>query len=87
MRGTERQTRRPGRRVVGVAAALAALAILAAVPAVHATDLEDLLWDLQVVPLDREPAPGFTLEDLDGGRLSLADLRGRVVFLYFWLTT
>jgi thiol-disulfide isomerase/thioredoxin len=31
-------------------------------------------------------APGFTLEDLSGRRLSLKDLKGRVVFLNFWAT-
>jgi peroxiredoxin len=31
-----------------------------------------------------EPAPLFTLETLDGGTLSLADLRGQVVLVNFW---
>ena len=31
-------------------------------------------------------APDFTLEDLSGKRLSLKDLRGKVVFLNFWAT-
>ncbi len=30
--------------------------------------------------------PGFTLEEVDGGQLSLADLRGRAVLLDFWDT-
>ncbi|MCL6641336.1 MAG: peroxiredoxin family protein [Candidatus Rokubacteria bacterium] len=50
----------------------------AAAPAVP---LEDRLWDLQITPLDPAPAPPFTLPALDGGRLSLSDLRGRVVML------
>jgi hypothetical protein len=55
----------------------------AAVPALSAHDLEDLLWDLQIVPLD-DPPPPFTLEALAGGRRSLAEFRGRPVMLYFW---
>jgi hypothetical protein len=30
------------------------------------------------------PAPAFTLRQLDGGRLSLSALRGKVVLLAFW---
>lgn len=32
------------------------------------------------------PAPDFTLEDLSGKRVSLRDLRDKVVFLNFWAT-
>jgi hypothetical protein len=48
--------------------------------------LEERLWDLHIVPLDAEPAPAFTLESLAGERVSLSDLRGRAVLLYFWAT-
>jgi cytochrome oxidase Cu insertion factor (SCO1/SenC/PrrC family) len=53
----------------------------------RATNFDDLLWDLQIVPLDSEPAPAFTLPTIEGHTLSLTDLRGRVVMLYFWKTT
>lgn len=33
-----------------------------------------------------QPAPTFTLSDLQGKEWSLADLRGKVVFLNFWAT-
>ena len=48
--------------------------------------LEDLMMDLQIIPLDPRPAKAFTLETLDGKRLALADLAGRPLLLYFWAT-
>ena len=33
-----------------------------------------------------QPAPGFSLIDIDGRTWRLADLRGKVVFLNFWAT-
>jgi cytochrome oxidase Cu insertion factor (SCO1/SenC/PrrC family) len=57
--------------------------LLAATPAAG-EDLEERLWDLHMVPLDAEPAPAFTLASPTGERVSLSDLRGRVVLLYFW---
>jgi len=35
---------------------------------------------------DLPDAPQFTLKTLDGGKLSLADYRGKVVLLNFWAT-
>lgn len=81
---------RSGRRLPGGGSAVALLAAVlligSALPIARlaaSADLEDLLWDLQVVPLEGE-APGFTLPDLAGGSWSLAGARGRGVFLYFW---
>ena len=59
--------------------------LLAAAPP-SGEELEERLWDLHIVPLDSEPAPDFALESLGGKRVSLSDLRGRAVLLYFWAT-
>ena len=72
----------PRRAAVTLALAVLA-AFVASVPG-QADPLSDLLFDLQLVPLDRRPAPDFTLGGLDGKPLSLAELKDRVVFLYFW---
>lgn len=63
-----------------------ALAFLWLLPgSAAAADLEDFLWDLQVVPLDGQAA-GFTLENLEGKKISLGAFRGRAVLGYFWAT-
>lgn len=49
-----------------------------------AAELEDLLFDLQLIPLVGQDPPPFTLESLDGKKVSLSDYRGKPVFLYFW---
>ncbi len=36
--------------------------------------------------LIKEKAPGFTLTDLDGNKISLADYKGKVVMVDFWAT-
>ena len=63
---------------------LLALVLALAAPARAADSVDDLLFDLQLVPLDGRIPPAFTLADLDGRRVSLAELKGQVVFLYFW---
>jgi cytochrome oxidase Cu insertion factor (SCO1/SenC/PrrC family) len=42
---------------------------------------------LQVTPYDPpKPAPAFSLPDLQGRTVNLADLKGKVVLLFFWAT-
>ena len=53
---------------------------------VAAGSLDDLLMDLQLVPLDGQRPRPFTLESLDGKRVTLADLAGKPALLYFWAT-
>lgn len=39
-----------------------------------------------ISPLQGKPAPGFTLEDLNGKKLSLADYKGKALLINFWAT-
>jgi cytochrome oxidase Cu insertion factor (SCO1/SenC/PrrC family) len=48
--------------------------------------LDDLLMDLQLVPLDGQAPKAFALDSLDGRRVALADLAGKPALLYFWAT-
>jgi cytochrome oxidase Cu insertion factor (SCO1/SenC/PrrC family) len=70
---------------------LVAVALVAAAgaAAAHAADkvVDDLLFELQLVPLDGQEPAAFELERFhDGKRVRLAELRGQPVLLYFWAT-
>jgi len=77
------------RKLAALAAALAVIVVgLSGAPARPADKtLDDLLFDLQLVPLEgKTPAP-FELERLaDGQKITLTSLKGQPVFLYFWAT-
>jgi hypothetical protein len=74
---------------MGIALALLMVLLAGAVPPAAAADkvLEELLFDLQLVPLEGQVPPPFELERLgDGRKVTLAEHRGRPVMLYFWAT-
>jgi hypothetical protein len=78
-----RATRTSSRRLAG-ALVLVAVALL---PAAADDGLDDLLSAFQVTPLgDQRPAP-FKLAALGGKPVSLDEVRGRAVMLYFWEST
>jgi cytochrome oxidase Cu insertion factor (SCO1/SenC/PrrC family) len=66
-----------------LAAVAAAVTLTAAAPALAAPDFASL----QIQEYDPpRPAPPFSLPDLNGRTTTLADLRGKVVMLFFWAT-
>ena len=65
---------------------IAAVVVAASLAATTATAAPDFAA-LQVQRYDPpKPAPAFELPDLAGGTHRLADLKGKVVMLFFWAT-
>ena len=64
--------------------ALGLIALLLAVPTVWA---EPDFASMGVAPYEpRKPAPELTLPDPQGKKVRLADLKGKVVLVFFWAT-
>jgi cytochrome oxidase Cu insertion factor (SCO1/SenC/PrrC family) len=74
------------RRQWGLDLCLLIAGVVALAAGLTVPEVEDLLFDLYIVPLDGEGAADFTLQSLAGKKVSLRDFRGRVVLLYFWAT-
>jgi hypothetical protein len=81
-------TRRRSRAALAAGLAVLLLALGGRVaPAAADQALDDALFELQLVPLDGQAPPPFSLERLaDGKKVMLAEYRGSPVMLYFWAT-
>ncbi len=63
---------------------LGLIGVLLLAPAVQA---EPDYASMQVAPYDPpKPAPALALPDLEGKTVRLADLKGKVVLVFFWAT-
>jgi cytochrome oxidase Cu insertion factor (SCO1/SenC/PrrC family) len=72
-------------RIRSLVLAIVTLATAAASTAAPAA-VDDLMMDMRITPIDAQAPPPLTVTTLDGGRVTLADMRGHVVLVYFWAT-
>jgi cytochrome oxidase Cu insertion factor (SCO1/SenC/PrrC family) len=70
-------------RLASLAALAAVVTAAVAAPAADGPDFDALRLQRYESP---KPAPAFELPALDGRPVRLADLRGKVVLLFFWTT-
>jgi cytochrome oxidase Cu insertion factor (SCO1/SenC/PrrC family) len=60
--------------------------LFAAAPSASATRLDDVMIDMNITPVEPQAPPPLNVEMLGGGRVTLADVKGHVVLVYFWAT-
>ena len=70
----------------GLVSGLLAAGLAHAPASAASPDVSEALLAARITPLQGEAPTGFTLADLHGKSVSLADFRGRAVLLYFWAT-
>jgi hypothetical protein len=71
-----------------------ALVLVLALALAHGTSavaqkpgLDDLMMDLNIAPLEPQAPPALSVTRLgSGARLTLGDLKGSAVLVYFWAT-
>ena len=73
--------------VVALAVVMAPAALSARATGAEPKQLDDLMMDLNIAPLEPVAAPALVVSTVEGGgRVRLADMKGRAVLVYFWAT-
>ena len=73
-------------RSLALFVAVLALVVSPAGSAAQAKALDDQMMDLNIAPLEPHAPPAFTVTTLEGGRVTLGDVKGHAVLVYFWAT-
>ena len=74
------------RLALGIVALAVALAATLPAFAAQSKNLDDLMMDLNIAPLEPQAPPPFSVATLEGGQITLGDVKGRAVLVYFWAT-